>query len=345
MRRAAVVAALLLAAVRPATAAPVVVLTPGTITGAAAYQDATVIVAGTVTVAGSLTLERASILAVPGASLTVPGTLTLIDVAAEGLSVTVSGGDATMTRTVLRRSITDTIAMTGGSLRASDLTIEAAGVVGLRVAGATVDADGLHVRGANGYGIRVADSAFTAGELTVTTATDYGFFAERSSIDVTGVAFDGHCGMYLASGTTGSVRDGSFATADHGLTLYRSGLVAVRGVRFDGGSAGLTAVGAPVDVAGITASGVQRGIVTFDAGGTIDGGRLAASEAAVSAAGAAVPVLRSLDLAASPVGVRNTSTTPVDARWNWWGGAPGALGSAATDGPVTVSPWLSAPPA
>ena len=344
MIRAAVAGLLLLAgAAVPATAAPVVVLAARTIDAAEVYEDAVVVVAGTVTVDGSLSLRRARIVAAPGATLIVGGAFEATDVDGEGLGIVVTG-TATLTRTRLSRSAGDLIAIDGGTLAADDVELSGAGIIALRASQATITAAGLDVIGTNGYGIRLADSTLDASGLTISSAADYGFFAERSSISITDSVFRGHCGAYLSSGTTGSMRETTFDTLDHGLTLFRSGAVSLRDLTFGGGSDGLSAVGVTLDVAGITATGLTRAIVAIDSGGLIDGGRLSATTA-VETGGATVPAFRSLDLSSSPTGVRNMSPSVVDARWNWWGGAPNTAGAAAFEGSVDAAPWLTAAPA
>jgi len=346
MIRAAVAGLLLLAgAAVPATAAPVVVLAPQPIAVDATYEDATIVVAGTVTVSASasLAIRRSRIVAVPGSALIVEGALEMTDVDGEGLGIVVTG-TATLTRTRLSRSAGDLIAIDGGTLAADDVELSGAGIIALRASQATITAAGLDVIGTNGYGIRLADSTLDASGLTISSAADYGFFAERSSISITDSVFRGHCGAYLSSGTTGSMRETTFDTLDHGLTLFRSGAVSLRDLTFGGGSDGLSAVGVTLDVAGITATGLTRAIVAIDSGGLIDGGRLSATTA-VETGGATVPAFRSLDLSSSPTGVRNTSPSVVDARWNWWGGAPNTAGAAAFEGSVDAAPWLTAAPA
>lgn len=345
MIRAAVAsAALLFSAALPAAAAtPNVVVLTGPVAADRTINDAIVIVAGPVTIRpdAHLTLQRVTTVAVADAGLIVDGALTMDDVDATSVPLQVRG-DADLTAVRFGATGGDAIGVTGGTLHASNVTITAPGGAGIRATDATVAATGVTVTSAGGYGISLTRTAATMDRLTVESPADYGFLARESHVQLREATFGGHCGAYLADGSTGWVKDSTFRTIDRGLTLFTAGAVALDRLTFNGTSVGLSAFSSPLDARAIDVQDAVQGIVAVSSPGTITGGRLAADTAVeIDGNGTAIPVFRTLDLAGSTVGVRNRTATTVDARWNWWGGPPQP---AAIVGPATVDPWLTQSP-
>jgi len=353
------------AVAQPGAAAPrVVVLAERVVDGTETHEDAVVFIAGHVRVNGSLSLARVDVIAAPGAMVSVAGTAVIegpTTIAGGPLSFEVASGgilriDGTQARGAsivsagtleidgahLDGSGGDLVRVeAGGSLLARDVVLAPGAGVGVRSLDGDVRLTEVTITGALGYGVAIDGGSLEATGLVVENAADYGLRADHASIRIDGSSFTGHCGAYLGPGTTGALDDVTFTTTDHGLTLAGSGKVSVTDVGFTGGSIGLSALGAPLDVTDIVATDVSIGVVALDASGTITGGRIAAGTA-VEIDGTLTPAIHSLDIASSAVGVRNRTGTETDARWNWWGGAPS---SGSTEGPVLVDPWLAEPPA